>query len=132
MQARRQVIQDNILQKNYDELASICYCSKRTIIRTVNDWRQEGGFEQLLFDEFFKLYPKVAKVYPDKALDKLVFLIGKGITRRAEIRTEQSIIEKKEVVFKLEQLPPDERKLLESVARRYIKRDHTAESASLH
>ena len=132
MQARRQVIQDNILTKTQEELATLCHCSRITIVRTVNDWREEGGFEQLLFDEFFKLYPKVAKVYPDKALDKLVFLIGKGITRRAEIKSEQLVIEKKEVTFKLDQLPPDERKLLESVARRYIKRDHKAESASLH
>jgi len=131
-EARRHIIQENILQHSYDELATLCYCSKRTIIRTINTWRQEGGFERLLFDQFIKLYPRVEKVYPDKALDKLVYLMGKGITRRAEIKTEQVIEERKEVTFKLEQLPEDERQLLESVARRYIKGDHKAESSTLH
>ena len=129
IQARRQVIRENILSKTYEEIAEICYCSKRTIIRTINEWRTEGGFEQLLFDEFFKLYPRVAKEYPDKALDKLVMLIGKGMVRRAEILTDTTITERKEATFKLD---PEDRKLLEATARRYIKTSNKAKSASIH
>jgi len=131
-EARRHIIQENIFQHSYEELATLCHCHKRTIVRTINEWRQEGGFEQLLFDQFIKLYPRVEKAYPDKALDKLVYLIGKSMIHKAEIKTEQFIEEKKEVTFKLEQLPEDERQLLESVARRYIKGDHKAESSTLH
>ena len=131
-QARRQMIREHILSKTYEQLATMCYCSKRTIIRTINEWRIEGGFEQLLYDEFFKLYPKVAKTYPDKALDKLVMLIGKGMIRRAEITSNTTLTERKEVAFKLEQLDPAERKLLESIADRYIQKVNPARSDSIH
>jgi len=127
--ARRHIIQENILQHSYDELATLCYCSKSTIIRTINTWRQEGGFEQLLFDQFIKLYPRVEKVYPDKALDKLVYLMGKSMIRKAEIKTEQTVTEKKEVIFKLD---PDEQALAESIARKYIKANNTKEPSTLH
>ena len=128
---RRHIIQENIFQHNYEELAKLCYCSKRTIIRTVNDWRQEGGFDQLLFDQFIKLYPKVEKIYPDKALDKLVFLIGKGMVRKAEIKTDTMITKKEEVTHNII-VSADERTLLDALARKYIKSSNKAESASLH
>ena len=91
VQARRQIILENILSCNYEQLATLCRCDKRTIVRTVNAWRLEGGFQELLFAEFLKLYPQVKEANPDKALDKLVYLMGKGMTQKAEVKTEGTL-----------------------------------------
>ncbi len=87
-QMRREIIRENILTYPYDKLAELCYCTKRTITRTINKWRQEGGFEQLLTDEFFKLYPKIKQEYPDKAFDRLCYLIGRSMVQKAELKEE--------------------------------------------
>jgi len=90
-EARKQLIIENILNHSYDSLAKMCRCTKKTIYRTVKEWRQEGGFDELLFDRFLQLYPKVEAEYPEKALDKLVYLMGKGMTQKQEIHTEGSL-----------------------------------------
>jgi len=91
--ARRQVIRDNILGDTFEVLATKCYCTKRTIIRDVNQWRQEGGFEQFLMDEFFRSYPNIKQEFPDKAFDRLCYLLGKTLTRKIEktVDVEQKI-----------------------------------------
>jgi len=90
-EARRQTILENILTHSYEELAKLCGCCKRTIIRDIKQWKAEGGFEELLFNEFLKLYPQVKESNPEKALDKLVYLMGKGMTQKQEIKTEGNL-----------------------------------------
>jgi len=90
-EARKQLIIENILTHSYDKLATLCGCTKKTIYRTVKEWKREGGFEELLFDRFLQLYPKVEAEYPEKALDKLVYLLGKSMTQKQEIRTEGNL-----------------------------------------
>lgn len=81
---RRQVIRENILDKEYPELAKLCHCAERTIIRDINKWRNEGGFEEFLMDEFFRSYPNIKEKFPEKAFDRLCYLLGKTITRKIE------------------------------------------------
>lgn len=134
IEARRQVIKDNILHCSYEELATKCGCSKRTIVRTINDWRNEGGFEELLFNEFTEVYPIVKAENPDKALDKVVYLLSRNITRKAEIKTEQKTehTERLEVTLNRDNLSKDERELMDRVARKFIKAEHTTEPATIH
>ena len=129
--ARRQIIRDNILHCTYDQLATLCHCTTQTIYRTVSIWRKEGGFEDLLFDEFAEVYPIVKKENPDKALDKVVYLMGKGITRRTELKAEQTINAHLEVK-RIDGLNSDEQELLNKVTRKFIASEHKTESASIH
>jgi len=47
----------------------------------------EGGFEEFLLDEFFHSYPNIKEKFPEKAFDRLCYLLGKTMTRKAEIKT---------------------------------------------
>jgi len=81
---RREVIRENILDKEYPEIAKLCHCAERTIKRDVQKWRDEGGFEQFLMDEFFRSYPDIKEKFPEKAFDRLCYLLGKTMTRKIE------------------------------------------------
>ena len=129
LEARRQVITDNILHSNYEQLATLCGCTKQTIYRTISAWKQEGGFEELLLNEFIEVYPIVKGENPDKALDKIVYLLGKGITHRTELKAE---LKTETTERKVIDIDPDVRTLLESAARSYIKTGYKTESSSIH
>jgi len=101
---RKEVIRENILTSNYEQLAKLCHCTRRTIKRDVQKWREEGGFEQFLIDEFFQSYPNIKEEFPDKAFDRLCYLLGKTLTRRIESKTE--ITEKIGIIVKM--WKPDE------------------------
>lgn len=92
-QKRKELIRENILTHNYAKLASLCHCTKRTIKRDVQKWKQEGGFEQFLIDEFFHSYPNIKKEFPEKAFDRLCYLLGKTMTRKVEAHTIEEIRE---------------------------------------
>jgi len=81
---RRDIIRNNILKLNYTQLAEKCHCTKRTIKRDVQAWRIEGGFEEFLLDEFFRSYPNIKEKFPEKAFDRLCYLLGKTLTRKIE------------------------------------------------
>jgi hypothetical protein len=83
-QQRRLVIRENIFKTDYNGLAKLCGVTKRTIIRDINQWRQDGGFEQSLVDEFVATYPNIKREFPEKAFDRLCYLIGRQMTRKIE------------------------------------------------
>lgn len=93
-QQRRETIRDNILNLSEDKIAILCHCTTRTIKRDVRKWRQEGGFEQFLLDEFFRSYPKIKQKFPDKAFDRLCYLLGKTMVHKVEAKTEIRVDEK--------------------------------------
>lgn len=97
-QQRRETIRENILTHNYQQLATLCHCTRRTIKRDVHAWRQEGGFEQFLMDEFFRSYPDIKEEFPEKAFDRLCYLLGKTLTRRIEKHEEIDIKEMRVLV----------------------------------
>jgi hypothetical protein len=82
---------ENVLTNNYDQLASLCHCTKRTIIRTVGKMRSEGKYEEALWTEFSQLYPKIKADYPDKAFDRLCYLLGRTMVRKLEAHTVEEI-----------------------------------------
>lgn len=79
---RREIIRENILFNDYEQLAKMCGVSKRTIIRDINKWRQEGGFEEFLLKEFFYLYGNERVKHPSRALDRIVMLLTKGMQQQ--------------------------------------------------
>lgn len=101
-QQRRLIIKENIFKTNYQGLANLCGVTKRTIIRDVNQWRQDGGFEESLIDEFVSTYPNIKQQFPDKAFDRLCYLIGRQMTRKIDIRKEVKTEHKTEVSVLIE------------------------------
>ena len=87
-QQRRIIIKENIFKTDYQGLAQLCGVTKRTIIRDINRWRQDGGFEESLMDEFVATYPNMKDEFPEKAFDRLCYLLGRTLTRKIEAKTE--------------------------------------------
>lgn len=83
-QKRRDIIKENILTHTYIQLAKLCHCTKRTIKRDVQQWKAKGGFEEFLMDEFFRSYPNIKEEFPEKAFDRLCYLLGKTLVRKVE------------------------------------------------
>jgi hypothetical protein len=98
---RREVIRQNVLTLDYEELALLCHCTKRTIKRDVAKWREEGGFEQFLIDEFFNSYPDIKQKFPDKAFDRLCYLLGKTMTRKIEKDVRASLDVRQAIIVKM-------------------------------
>ena len=44
------------LGKTYQEIADVCGVTERTIRRDIKEWQDEGGFEEWLLNEFFRLH----------------------------------------------------------------------------
>jgi transposase len=105
---RRDIIRHNILNLNYTQLAQKCHCTKRTIKRDVQQWRREGGFEEFLMDEFFRSYPNIKEEFPEKAFDRLCYLLGRTLTRKIEAKTVEEIREIKLLWIKDERNNPDQ------------------------
>lgn len=114
-QQRRTVIRDNIFKTNYNGLATLCGVTKRTIIRDINKWRQDGGFEECLVDEFFRSYPNIKQEFPDKAFDRLCYLLGKTLTRKTEIKEEIQVRE--EIHMDISVFSDDDKSILDQAAR---------------
>ena len=87
-QKRREIIKENILHVDYAKLAKLCNCTERTIKRDVHQWREEGGFEEFLLDEFLRFYPTIKATFPERAFDRLCFLLGKTLTHKMEVKKE--------------------------------------------
>jgi len=129
---RRQIIRENIIQKTTKQIAVMCNVTKRTITRDILKWKQEGGFEEFLMDEFLKSYPHIKETFPEKAFDRLCYLLGKTITQKREVKQDIDIQEKQEVIVTLESLSPAERDFLQLVARKYIKAGNKRKPDPLH
>lgn len=111
-QQRRLVIKENIFKTDYQGLANLCGVTKRTIIRDINRWRQDGGFEESLIDEFVATYPNIKENFLDKAFDRLCYLIGRQMTRRMKVKEE--ISERLEIVHM--EVTEDENSILNKAA----------------
>ena len=115
---RRHVIKEHILTKTTPQIATLCGVSKRTIVRDIRKWKNEGGFEELLYDEFIRLYPTIKQTYPEKAFDRLCYLLGKTVTTRTEIKEE--ITSRQEITVNVNELSTEERQLARNLARKTL------------
>ena len=72
---RLQLIKDNVTTLTYNEIAKQCGVTKRTIRRDIEDWKQHGGYDEFLTEQFFKLYGIMALEDPRHAFDRICDLL---------------------------------------------------------
>jgi len=65
-----------------------CGVTEKTIRRDIQSWVESGLFETWIKEEFLRLHPQVVKEDIVKAYDNITKLVGKMITRKAEIKSE--------------------------------------------
>ena len=87
---------------SYEEIAVACSVHHRTIERDVQSWVNTGLFEVWIKEEFLRLHPKAIKKDLLKAYDNICKLVGKMITRKAEIRSREERVNMKLDVKRLE------------------------------
>lgn len=75
--ARLEKIKENITQLTYEELATLCGVTKRTIRRDIEQWKQQGGYDEFLTEEFFKLYGIIKVKDPKYAFKRLCDLLSR-------------------------------------------------------
>jgi len=75
---RRNKIRETIAMHTYDEIAKLCGVSKRTIRRDIANWRREGGYDEFLLEQFFKLFAKVKLENPNHAFDRICDLLRRS------------------------------------------------------
>jgi len=80
--ARREKLRDSLAMNTYDEIAQLCGVTKRTIRRDVEQWKQEGGYDEWLTEQFFKLYGLVKTQDIKHAFDRICDLMRR---RQAQI-----------------------------------------------
>lgn len=79
--------------KNHDEIAEICGVKNRkTIERDLIAWRNSGGFEDFLNNEWLKLHGKIKKLDPHEAYRQITKLLGKTLTQKIKGEIEHSQI----------------------------------------
>ena len=107
--ARLDYIEENIIFLTQEELATELNVSRKTIQRDIDKWKQKGGYQRFLTKEFFELYGKEKRENPSKALDRILYLMGKHeeeapqrVKKRATIGTllhkYRTIIEEEETI----------------------------------
>lgn len=77
----RQAMHDG---KTQAEMARICGVSARTVVRDLQAWRESGGFEEWLEQEFLELHQQVKVQDPKAAYREIAALKGKTLKQRLE------------------------------------------------
>ena len=111
------------------QIADILGVTERTIDRDLKAFLDSGQFEQWLKEEWVHLHAKIVAENPIEAYRQVSKLISRNITRKAEIKAE---FKGESIERKVIELDPEDRALLESAARGYIKASHKTKSASIH
>jgi len=93
---RREKIKENIVTYTYSEIAKLCGVTKRTIRRDIERWKRQGGYDEFLTEQFFKLYGLVKTKNVEHAFDRICDLMR----RRQESIPMQKLDADYEVVFR--------------------------------
>lgn len=88
---RKGKIRDTIATHTYDEIAQLCGVTKRTIRRDIAKWKDEGGYDAFLMEEFFKLYGLVKVKDVKHAFDRICDLIRRRWAEAVVTRIEGPI-----------------------------------------
>jgi len=98
---RRKKIQELLpLGKSYEEIAAVCGVTCRTINRDIREWKKQGGFEDWLLDEFFRLHGEVAEGDWQTRYKVVSRLLEKTLKQRveAEVKNKEGSSFKVEIV----------------------------------
>lgn len=77
------------LHRTVEQIAAVCGVNEKTIRRDIKEWKQGGGFEEWLLEEFYSLHGSV-KLNEEKvglAYSTIAQLLGKTLTQKSEQRT---------------------------------------------
>jgi hypothetical protein len=77
---RLEIIENELLFKTLEEIAEECKVTRRTIDRDIRKWKDRGGFDRFLEQEFFQLYGIEKRVNPSRALDRIITLMIRRMT----------------------------------------------------
>lgn len=103
---RLPLIIDGLLAgKNYEQIAHDCGLkSPKTIQRDLERWRDRGGLESFLQNEWLRMHGKVKQLDPIEAHRQLTRLLGRTLTQKVKAEVEHG-----EIVVKMWQ-PPEKDK----------------------
>lgn len=77
---------------SFPKIAESCNCSEKTIDRDIAEWRDEGGFDRWLLQEFLRLHnQEVGKEDGGQAYRCITDLLKKRLVDRKEIHTEGNL-----------------------------------------
>jgi Trp operon repressor len=78
--------------RSYSEIASLCGVDEKTIRRDIKEWRDNGGFEDWLQNEFFALHNQVRDTNMELAYKIISGLLEKNMKQRVEATVEGGIV----------------------------------------
>lgn len=94
---RYQMIKENIAHKTQDDIAKLCYCNRRTIVRDIRDMKVTGEWWQWLEYELHRLHREGKDITDETKYKEVAKLYGKQfIVSKEESTTEH----KGEIVIK--------------------------------
>ncbi len=76
---------------NYETIGAQCGVTKRTIDRDMKAFVESGEFETWVKQEWARMYAVIQREEPVEAFRNLTKLLGKMVTRKAEIKTSEEI-----------------------------------------
>lgn len=89
---RLKVIREKIATNTYDEIADLCGVTKKTIYRDVLQWKEQGGFNEFLIHEFFKLYGIVKVKDVRHAFDRVCDLLRRQPSLGLEASVDEIVL----------------------------------------
>ncbi len=81
---RLAIIRMNVGQ-GYLKLAELCKCSYSTIYNDMRKWREQGGFEEFVYQEFFDLHAIARNEDPVATYRVLAGIVSKMQARKIEV-----------------------------------------------
>ena len=82
-----------LLNHNRQTIGKSCGVTEKTIDRDMKAWVESGDFETWLKTEFVALHNHVVIANPTIAYKEMARLMGKMVTRKAELKTVEEIRE---------------------------------------
>jgi hypothetical protein len=93
---------------NRDQIADICKVTHKTIDRDMHAWVQSELFEVWIKEEFITTYPEIKREEKLEAFREISKLVGRMLTRKAEIKNIEEIREIKLLWIKNESNSSDQ------------------------
>jgi hypothetical protein len=84
-QDERLIIIEQNFGKSYEELAELCQCAVTTIKRDIKTWKDSGGFESFLLNEWQTLHKIIREEDPITAYKTVSNLLGKTVKKEVTV-----------------------------------------------
>jgi len=81
------------------QIADMCEVSRKTISKDIKKWRESGGFEEWLQEEFLELHREVKGDDVKTAYKEISKLVARSMTQKSEAKVEAKTEHKVNVSF---------------------------------